>query len=298
MKTVILSKLSLCFFLVVSIFNAQAGWEPERISDITGAAFGPPAASMVVFDNTFLDPLGMPNPSANVGAWHLRKAKNEVTFRINQNTIDDCSVPQFTTTVDIVIEQRDEYGNTLPTLTKQLEVEYDNTLTANYKEKHSFIFENAYWVKVTVQGIPLYADYVILESTINLERYQDIDLLTYPSFNAGAYNAASDLLTVSWTGIDGAEEFYMTGFENVKFTVGSWLPGQDAITLLNDGSVRVYGNWSGNNIATKKPFSLDAYHYFDVKDGKIIASGDYFDATGMMVAVQPDPIQENVISSE
>ncbi|MDB0055130.1 nuclear transport factor 2 family protein [Bacteroidia bacterium] len=93
-------------------------------------------------------------------------------------------------------------------------------------------------------------------------------------------------------------EFYMTGFENVKFTVGSWLPGQDATTLLNDGSVRVYGNWSGNNIATKKPFSLDAYHYFDVKDGKIIASGDYFDATGMMVAVQPDPIQENVISSE
>ena len=58
--------------------------------------------------------------------------------------------------------------------------------------------------------------------------------------------------------------------------------------------MRVYGIWSGNNSATGKPFSLDAYHYFNVKEGKIIASGDYFDATGMVMAIQPDPVVEDV----
>ena len=90
----------------------------------------------------------------------------------------------------------------------------------------------------------------------------------------------------------GQAEFYMTGFENVKFTKAIWLPGVDEETLLADGSVRVYGTWSGNSIASGKEFSVDAYHYFMVKDGKISKSGDYFDATGMIMAIQPDPVVE------
>ena len=80
-------------------------------------------------------------------------------------------------------------------------------------------------------------------------------------------------------------EFYMNGFENVSFKADAWLPGVNEETLLVDGSVRVYGTWSGNNIASGKEFSVDAYHYFMVENGKVVASGDYFDATGMVMAV-------------
>ncbi|MBL6871957.1 MAG: hypothetical protein ISQ95_05100 [Flavobacteriales bacterium] len=91
-------------------------------------------------------------------------------------------------------------------------------------------------------------------------------------------------------------KFYMENFENVVFKAEAWLPGVDEETLEIDGSVRVYGNWSGNNIASGKKFSVDAYHYLMVENGKITASGDYFDATGMVMAVQPEPVAESVES--
>jgi ketosteroid isomerase-like protein len=52
--------------------------------------------------------------------------------------------------------------------------------------------------------------------------------------------------------------------------------------------VRVYGTWTGTSNASGKEFAVDSYHYFYVKDGKITASGDYFDATGMVMALAPD----------
>lgn len=88
-------------------------------------------------------------------------------------------------------------------------------------------------------------------------------------------------------------EFYMNGFENVSFKADAWLPGVNEETLLVDGSVRVYGTWSGNNIASGKEFSINTYHYFMVDNGKVIASGDYFDATGMVMAVQEDANEES-----
>ena len=87
-------------------------------------------------------------------------------------------------------------------------------------------------------------------------------------------------------------EFYMTGFENVSFTARAWLPGVDEATLMIDGSVRVYGTWKGNSIASGKEFSLDSYHYFNATEGKITESGDYFDATGMVRATMADPVVE------
>jgi len=64
-----------------------------------------------------------------------------------------------------------------------------------------------------------------------------------------------------------------------------WLPGVDTVSLQNNGSVRVYGTWTGKSNETGKPFAVDSYHFFDIKDGKIISSGDYFDATGMVMAI-------------
>ena len=90
---------------------------------------------------------------------------------------------------------------------------------------------------------------------------------------------------VNYDGVIGQAKFYMEGFKNVSFEDPIWLPGVDPETLATDGSVRVYGTWKGVSVETGNSFSVDAYHYFDVQDGLIIKSGDYFDATGMVNAV-------------
>ena len=82
--------------------------------------------------------------------------------------------------------------------------------------------------------------------------------------------------------------FYMSNFSDVSFNDTRWLPGVDEETLKADGSVRVYGTWKGVSNASGKSFSVDAYHYFAIKEGKIVQSGDFFDATGMVMSVQPD----------
>mgnify|MGYP001223601199 FL=1 len=98
---------------------------------------------------------------------------------------------------------------------------------------------------------------------------------------------------VDYDGVLGQASFYMQGFTNVKFENAVWLPGVDSTSLSNDGSVRVYGTWSGESLETGNSFSVDSYHYFDVEDGKITSSGDYFDATGMVMAVSvPSPAEE------
>ena len=83
-------------------------------------------------------------------------------------------------------------------------------------------------------------------------------------------------------------EFYMTNLKDVTFEDAIWLPGVDETTLTSDGSVRVYGTWKGVSIATGKSFSLDSYHYLNAKEGKVYESGDFFDASGMMIAVAAD----------
>ena len=90
---------------------------------------------------------------------------------------------------------------------------------------------------------------------------------------------------VDYEGVLGQAKFYMGGFTNVKFTNAVWLPGVDTVNLQNNGSVRVYGTWSGESIETGNSFSVDSYHYFDIDGGKIVSSGDFFDATGMVMAV-------------
>ena len=82
--------------------------------------------------------------------------------------------------------------------------------------------------------------------------------------------------------------FYMSNFSDVSFENSRWLPGVNEETLEADGSVRVYGTWKGVSNDSGKSFSVDGYHYFVIKEGKIIQSGDFFDATGMVMSVQVD----------
>ena len=60
----------------------------------------------------------------------------------------------------------------------------------------------------------------------------------------------------------------------------------------------MYGTWKGTSKATGKSFSVIAYHYFEFKDGKISQSGDFFDATGMVMAVAPDEVTDEAESGE
>ena len=83
-------------------------------------------------------------------------------------------------------------------------------------------------------------------------------------------------------------KFYTDNFSNVKFNNPVFLPGVDNETLVPNGGVRIYGEWSGTSNESGKDFSVLAYHWFEFQDGKIVSTGDYFDATGMLLAVAPD----------
>ena len=80
--------------------------------------------------------------------------------------------------------------------------------------------------------------------------------------------------------------------ENITYTAENYLPGVDPETGLLNGSVRTYGTWTGTNTASGKAFEISMYHYFTFNDdGKIINAGDYGDATGLIMAVAPDPAE-------
>ena len=72
----------------------------------------------------------------------------------------------------------------------------------------------------------------------------------------------------------------------MDFNATYWLPGSDSLGNTN-GSVRVYGVWTATHTATQKPINLRSYHYWDFDaNGLILTTGDYFDATGMMMSLQ------------
>ena len=51
-----------------------------------------------------------------------------------------------------------------------------------------------------------------------------------------------------------------------------------------DGSVRVYGSWTGKHSETGNGFDLGSYHTFAWdKDDKLVGGGDWFDLTGFVM---------------
>ena len=97
---------------------------------------------------------------------------------------------------------------------------------------------------------------------------------TSPAYGEGLIDKETQL---------GYIKMYQDNYENVTFTANYWLPGVDTLSLKNDGSVRVYGTWSGVHSSTGNEFSLGSYHTmaFDA-DGKISGGGDWFDLTGFI----------------
>ena len=83
---------------------------------------------------------------------------------------------------------------------------------------------------------------------------------------------------------------YFNGFKNLKYEANSWLPNTDKNGNLT-GGVRTYGTWTGEFVETGKEISLNSFHYYNYnKQGKIINSGDFFDATGMLYAISDEQI--------
>jgi ketosteroid isomerase-like protein len=89
---------------------------------------------------------------------------------------------------------------------------------------------------------------------------------------------------------DEAALLYASHHEAIDGIDGSdavWLPGVDTLSLEADGSVRAYINWKGTAVATGVSIDLRAYHYWNFKDGKVVAEGNYYDAGGLIAAASP-----------
>ena len=85
---------------------------------------------------------------------------------------------------------------------------------------------------------------------------------------------------------------WMSEFDQFTFNDRQYYPGVDD-NFVPNGSVRTYGTWTGTNTASGKDFEISMYHYFTFNDdGKIINAGDYGDATGLIMAVAPDPAEK------
>ena len=88
------------------------------------------------------------------------------------------------------------------------------------------------------------------------------------------YDAMKDMLhdDLSWTSpkygeglVDketqlGYIKMYHDLYEDIYFKANYWLPGVDTLSLKNDGSVIVFGTWSGIHSETGNAFSLGSYH--------------------------------------
>ena len=83
---------------------------------------------------------------------------------------------------------------------------------------------------------------------------------------------------------------YFNGFKNLKYEANIWLPNTDKNGNLT-GGVRTYGTWTGEFVETGKNITLNSFHYYNYDDqGKVINSGDFFDASGLLYAIADEQV--------
>ena len=64
---------------------------------------------------------------------------------------------------------------------------------------------------------------------------------TSPKYGEGMVNKETQL---------GYIKMYQDLYDNINFEANYWLPGVDTLSLQNDGSIRVYGSWTGVHTET------------------------------------------------
>ena len=106
------------------------------------------------------------------------------------------------------------------------------------------------------------------------DMYHDDLSWTSPKYGEGLVDKETQL---------GYVKMYHDLYEDIYFKANYWLPDVDTLSLKNDGSVRVFGTWSGIHSETGNAFSLGSYHTMTFEDGKIIGGGDWFDLTGFII---------------
>ena len=160
--------------------------------------------------------------------------------------------------------------------------------------------------KIFIMLVFLLASCSIPQQNPDFEKNVELAKNYFTTFVSEDFDATAALLSddVEWQGCfygttlmnkEQAMEYskgWHDAMENITYTAENYLPGVDPETGLLNGSVRTYGTWTGTNTASGKDFEISMYHYFTFNDdGKIINAGDYGDATGLIMAVAPDPAE-------
>ena len=132
----------------------------------------------------------------------------------------------------------------------------------------------------------------VVNKNINLflELYSDSVKWSPPNWNNNQILGKAELKE--------AAKNYMDNFENLKFTPGGAVIGDDgaywAGSIFSDtgntnsspDAIRIYGVWSGNHKESGAPFHLKFYaiQQFN-KDGKVVALNEWFDPSSIQVQI-------------
>ena len=82
-------------------------------------------------------------------------------------------------------------------------------------------------------------------------------------------------------------DVYITNWDSIRLNNAVFLPGLDTGNYEPDGSVRYYGQWDGVHISGIRT-SINFYGTYEFNSvNKIVNAQDFFDVSGLMIAVSP-----------
>jgi RHS repeat-associated protein len=134
-----------------------------------------------------------------------RKYRNVISFYVNESNLTHV-LPDFTASVDLVIEYKATLADPLQTLNKTLTLEYKKGAGELSDVRQYITFEGAEYVKVTVTphlpppvGTLDYRNMLTLENTTYVTRYFTISNTPFTLNLPPTLTSANDALTASWS---------------------------------------------------------------------------------------------------
>jgi hypothetical protein len=198
--------------MVLLIFSSilYAGKEPELRSYKLCSNLNI-ADTLLVYDQLFLTSSGS-TTATSASTYHLYKTLNYITLEVDQTTVVDCEIPQFTLEVIVKVDRLDAYGAAIGSFFYDtLDIAYDKTLVEKYKEKHTKTYVGGFWYTAEIVSIissdPLVLPFVKLSIGTQIERYKDINTSTIPTFLTSSYSTSNTEISVFWDEIEGSEEY-------------------------------------------------------------------------------------------
>ncbi|MBN8783123.1 MAG: hypothetical protein J0G98_08665, partial [Terrimonas ferruginea] len=134
-----------------------------------------------------------------------RKYRNVISFYVNESNLTHV-LPDFTASVDLVIEYKATLADPLQTLNKTLTLEYKKGAGELSDVRQYITFEGAEYVKVTVTpylpnpvGTLAYENVLTLENTTYVTRYFTISNTPFTLNLPPTLTSANDVLNASWS---------------------------------------------------------------------------------------------------